>query len=549
MKQQQTLRDIARLVGVSHTMVSRRIVLDPKLILRQSSQTRPNINCRKANEMERLPKDKKMKPFVIDEATIAQVHQSMQGGTLTCRALVEEYLARIEACDRQGPSLNAVIYMNPKVLEEADALDQKFTAGGLSGSLHGIPVLLKDNVNTCDMPTTGGSLSLEGFVPEEDAFITQRFRKSGALILAKANLHEFAIWGETISSMLGQTLNPYDLTRTPGGSSGGTGAGIAANFAMVGIGTDTINSIRSPASANNLVGIRPTIGLVSRHGIIPYSFTQDTAGPICRTVEDAVKVLDVISGYDPADDETAWSIGHKPASYAGFLKKNGLKQKRIGVLESFFGLETMHRETNAVVRKSIEAMKAQGAEIVSIGEVIDSDYIVNEISVHLHDLKDHLNVYLRSLRVDAPVHSVEEVLSSGKYHAGIEENLKKAMALDTSTPEYNKRLVQRGELQTRVMKLMADFQLDALVYPHQKQLVCEVGGSQNERNGVLGSVTGFPSICVQAGFSPPSETAPVGIPIGLELLGRPFSEATLIEVAYGFECATYNRKPPLLEDY
>lgn len=489
-----------------------------------------------------------MKPFVIDEATIAQVHQSMQDGTLTCRALVEEYLARIKACDRQGPSLNAVIYMNPKALEEADALDQKFAASGLSGSLHGIPVLLKDNVNTCDMPTTGGSLSLEGFVPEEDAFITQRFRESGALILAKANLHEFAIWGETISSMLGQTLNPYDLTRTPGGSSGGTGAGIAANFAMVGIGTDTINSIRSPASANNLVGIRPTIGLVSRDGIIPYSFTQDTAGPICRTVEDAVKVLDVISGYDPADDETAWSIGRKPASYVPFLKKDGLRQKRIGVLNSFFGVEAIHRDTNAIVKNSIEAMKAQGAEIVSISETIDSDYIVNEISVHLHDLKDHLNLYLASIGEEAPVHSVEEILSSGKYHTGIEENLKKAVALDTGTPVYDKRLVQRSALQTRVMKLMADYRLDALVYPHQKQLVCEVGGSQNERNGVLGSVTGFPSICVQAGFSSPSETAPLGVPIGLELLGRPFNEATLIGIAYGFECATHHRQPPLLED-
>lgn len=489
-----------------------------------------------------------MKPFAINEATIARVHQEMQDGTLTCRMLVEEYLARIKACDRQGPILNAVIDINPKALEEAEALDQKFAANGLSGSLHGIPVLLKDNVNTRDMPTTGGSLSLEGHVPEEDAFITQRFRESGALILAKANLHEFAIWGETISSMLGQTLNPYDLTRTPGGSSGGTGAGIAANFAMVGIGTDTINSIRSPASANNLVGLRPTIGLVSRNGIIPYSFTQDTAGPICRTVEDAVKVLDVISGYDPTDAETAWSIGRKPVSYVKYLKKDGLRQKRIGVLESFFGVEPMHRDTTTAVKNSIEAMKVQDAEIVSINETMDSDYIVNEISVHLYDLKDHLNIYLGSLKKNACVHSVEEILASGKYHAGIEENLKKAVALGTGTPEYNKRLVERSKLQVQVMKLMADYQLDAIVYPHQKQLVCEVGGSQNERNGVLGSVTGFPSICVQAGFSPPSQTAPLGVPIGLELLGRPFSEATLIEIAYGFECATRHRKPPSLED-
>jgi amidase len=486
-----------------------------------------------------------MKPFIIEEATIAQVHQSMQAGTLTCRRLVEEYLARIKAYDQQGPKLNAVIYINPKALEEADALDQKFAANGLSGPLHGIPVLLKDNVDTCDMPTTGGSLSLKGSIPKDDAFITRKFRESGALILAKTNLHEFAIWGETISSILGQTLNPYDQSRTPGGSSGGTGASIAANFGMAGIGTDTINSIRSPASANNLVGIRPTIGLVSRDGIIPYSFTQDTAGPICRTVEDAVRVLDVIADYDEADDETAWSIGRKPTSYVAFLKEDGLKAKRLGVLESFFGMEAFHKNTNKAVKSCIETMQDQGARIVSLNEKIDSDYLVNEISVHLHDLKDHLDIYLGALQNHVSVHSLEEVLASGKYHPGIEENLKKAMALSTGTPAYNKRLAERSKLQTQVMKLMAKYRLDALVYPHQKQLVCKVGGSQIERNGVLGSVTGFPSICIQAGFSTPSEKAPIGVPIGMEILGRPFSEETLIEIAYGFEQATHHRKPPL----
>lgn len=486
-----------------------------------------------------------MKPFVIEEATIAEVHQAMQDGVLTCRQLVEGYLARMEAYDQKGPKLNAVIYKNPKVLEEADALDAAFKENGLTGSLHGIPVLLKDNVDTCDMPTTAGSSSLEGFVPEDDAFITRRFREAGALILAKVNLHEFAIWGETISSMLGQTLNPYDLTRTPDGSSGGTGASVAANLGMVGIGTDTINSVRSPSSANNLAGIRPTIGLVSRDGVVPYSFTQDTAGPLCRTVEDAVRVLDVIAGYDEADEETAWCYGRKPESYMPYLKKDGLQGKRIGVLESFFGKEVIHADTTEAVKKSIEAMREQGAEIVSLNEAIDSGYLVREVSVHLHDLKDHLNIYLNALPENAPVHSVEEVLASGKFHPGIEENLHKAMALSTGTPEYNKRLVERSKLQTKVMMWMAAHNLDALVYPHQQQLVCEVGGSQNERNGVLGSVTGFPSICVQAGFSKVSETAPIGVPIGMEILGRPFSEPTLIEIAYGFEQTTHHRKMPM----
>jgi amidase len=486
-----------------------------------------------------------MTTFTIDEATIAKVHQAIRGGSLTCRELVEQYLARIAAYDQQKPKLNSVIYVNPNVLQEADALDLSFEMKGLSHPLHGIPVMLKDNVDTHDMPTTGGSLSLKGFVPAVDAFITQKLKASGALILAKTNLHEFAIWGETVSSILGQTLNPYDLTRTPGGSSGGTGASIAANFGLVGIGTDTVNSIRSPASANNLVGIRPTLGLVSRNGIIPYSFTQDTAGPICRTVEDAVRVLDVIAQYDPQDEDTAWSVGRRPTAYGAFLQKDGLKEKRIGVLESFFGADAVHDETNKAVNRCIRAMKEQGATVIDLEQNIDADQLVSEVSVHLYELKDHLNVYLGALAGHAAVHSLEEVMASGKYHPTIAENLQKAIDLSTGTPEYNQRLVARSRIQTQVMKLMADHGLDALVYPHQKQLVCKVGGSQNERNGVLGSVTGFPSICVQAGFSTPTETAPLGVPIGLEFLGRPFSEPALIEIAYGFEQATLLRQPPL----
>ncbi len=486
-----------------------------------------------------------MEPFVIEETTIVQVHQAMKAGALTCRQLVEEYLARIEAYDQQGPKLNAVITVNPNALKEADALDRKFSTDKLTGPLHGIPVMLKDNCDTFDMPTTGGSASLEGFIPEDDAFIVRKLKEAGALILAKTNLHEFAIWGETISSILGQTLNPYDMGCTPGGSSGGTGAAVAGNFGLVGIGTDTINSIRSPSSANNLVGIRPTIGLVSRDGIIPYSFTQDTAGPICRTVEDAVRVFEAIAGYDPADDETAWSVGRIPPSYTSFLKQDGLPGKRIGVLESFFGPQAIHEETNDAVRKSIAKMKALGVEIISLKEEIDSGYLAGEVSVHLHELKDHLNVYLNALPKQAPVHSVEEILASGKYHPGIEENFQKAMALGTGTTEHHRRLAERGRLQTRIMKLMADQGLDAIVYPHQQQLVCKVGGSQIERNGVLCSVTGFPSICVQAGFSAATETAPLGVPIGMEIIGRPFTEPTLIEIAYGFEQATHYRKPPL----
>ena len=482
--------------------------------------------------------------FVLEEATIADIHRAMQQGILSCRSLTEMYLKRIEEFDQKGPALNAVILVNPRALEIADEMDAALKTKGLVGPLHGIPLLLKDNVDTGDMDTTGGSLSLKGFRPDDDAFITRKLKEAGALILAKVNLHEFAVWGESVSSILGQTLNPYDLTRTPGGSSGGTGAGLAANYGVVGIGTDTINSIRSPASACGLVGIRPTIGLVSRDGIIPYSFTQDTAGPLARTVADAVTVLEAIAGYDPADAVTAWSVGQIPASYAENLDPQGLQGKRIGVLRSFFGTGPDHQEVNAAMAKCIEAMRVQGAEIIEVNDPIDSNYLVSEVSVHLYDLKDHLNSYLAVLGDKAQVHSLSDIIASGKYHKGIEDNIKKAEQLSTASPEYRERLMKRSELQTQTMKLLADYRLDALVYPHQKRLAVPVGQTQIERNGVLGSVTGFPSLVVPGGFSSPTASAPIGVPIGLEILGRPWSEPVLIQIAYAFEQATKFRRPP-----
>ena len=483
--------------------------------------------------------------FTLQEATIAKVHRAMEEGVLTCRQLVEGYIARMDAYDKKGPSLNAVIKVNPKALEIADELDEKFKRRGFIGPLHGIPVLLKDNVDTGDMETTAGSLSLEGVIPPDDATITRRLKEAGAIILAKVNLHEFAVWGETVSSILGASVNPYDLTRTPGGSSGGTGAGIAANFGLVGIGTDTINSIRSPASACSLVGLRPTIGLVSRDGVIPYSLTQDTAGPITRTVEDAVRVLDVIAGYDPADPATAWSVGRKPSSYLGYLKRDGLQGKRIGILKSFFGTQPQHQEVNQRVMEGLKEMEKNGAVLVDIEENIDADYLVKEVSVHLYDLKEHLGQYLKDLGDLTQVHSLQDVVDSGKYHEGLEDNLRQALSLDVGTPEYNERLIKRAALRDQITSIMAELQLDAIAYPHQKIPVVPLGDSQIERNGVIGSVTGFPACSLPAGFTSPTQTAPLGVPVGIEILCREFDEPTLIEIAYGFEQATHYRKPPV----
>ena len=484
-----------------------------------------------------------MKQFQVEEATIAAVQAVYKSGATTATRLGQAYLDRIRAYDAAGPKLNVVICLNPTALEEAAALDEHLRkTGRFVGPLHGIPVLLKDNVNTKDMPTTGGSLSLAGYTPANDAAITEKLRSAGAIILAKVNLHEFAIWGETVSSIRGQTLNPYDLTRTPGGSSGGTGAGVAANFAVAGIGTDTVNSIRSPASANSIVGIRPTLGLVSRAGVIPYSFTQDAAGPLARTVTDAAKMLNVLVGYDPNDPATAWSVGNIEKDYTKFLKADGVKGKRIGVLHSFFGNAPINEEVTTVADKAVEDLRRLGATIIELNAPdLDSGKISSDISVHLYEFKPVINTYLVS--GNAPVKSLEAIIASGKFHPNIGDNIKKAQSLEMDDG-YRLRLQRRSELQQRVMKIVADDRLDAIVFPHQKRLVVPIGETQVERNGALGSVTGFPSIVVPGGFSSSTATATLGVPVGIEFLGRPWSESVLIEIVYGYEQATKHRRPP-----
>jgi amidase len=484
-----------------------------------------------------------VKTFHLEEVTISDVHAAYLSGATTATRLVQAYLERIQAYDQAGPKLNLVIFLNSRALEEATALDDRYRATGkFVGPLHGIPVLLKDNVNTRDMPTTGGSLTLAGYTPATDAAITQKLRGAGAIILAKVNLHEFAIWGETVSSMRGQTLNPYDLTRTPGGSSGGTGAGVTANLAIAGIGTDTINSIRSPASANSIVGIRPTLGLVSRAGVIPYSYTQDAAGPLARTVTDAAKILTVLVGYDPNDPATAWSVGNSEKDYTKSLSADGVKGKRIGVLRSFFGNAPIHEEVNIVANQAVEDLKVLGATVIELNTPdLDSEKISSDIGVHLYELKPGINTYL--VGGNAPVKSLEEIITSGKFHLNIGDNIKKAQSLELDDG-YRLRLQRRSELQQRVMKIMADDRLDAIVFPHQKRLVVSVGETQVERNGGLGSVTGFPSIVIPGGFSSPTPTATLGVPVGIEFLGRPWSEKLLVEIGYGYEQATQHRLPP-----
>src|SRR6202795_2106618 len=303
--------------------------------------------------------------FHLMETSIAEIHKAMQAGTLTCHDLVQQYVDRIHAYDQQGPVIDSMLYLNPSSLAQADAMDQEFHRTHQLKPLGCIPGVLKDNFDTADMPTTAGALTLKGAQPEKDAFAVKRLREAGALILGKANLQEFASGGISVSSLGGQVKNPYDLTRTPGGSSGGTGAAVAANFAAAGTGSDTGGSIRSPASATSLVGLRPTRGLISRDGIVPVSFTQDTIGPMTRNVSDAAILLDVMAGYDPNDSVTALSVGNIPKTYTAFLQ-NGLEGARIGLLTNLFGSGPEYEEVNMVMAKATGALKEQAGVIVRL---------------------------------------------------------------------------------------------------------------------------------------------------------------------------------------
>lgn len=479
----------------------------------------------------------------MKEWTIKNVHEAMAKGELTCLELVRYYLERINKYDGK---LHSIILVNPNAEKEAAELDARYQTEGFTGPLHGIPVILKDNVETDDMPTTAGSIALKGFEPHRNAFIVKRLKAAGALILAKANLHEFAIWGETVSSILGPTYNPYDLTRTPGGSSGGTGAAIAADFGIIGIGTDTINSVRSPSSANNLVGIRPTIGMVSRTGIVPYSLTQDTAGPLCRTVEDAARTLSVIAGYDKDDEITAWAYD-KVQNFEEGLDEGTLQGKRIGVLRSFFGTEEVNKPVNEVMEKALAVLQNAGAELVEITENIDSAWLTSEVSVHLDDFNDHLTQYLQSFPPDKiPVHSLKEIYDSGKYHPVDKGNMEDALKLSTHSAHYNEKLLRQQDVKNKIMNLIAANKLDCIIYPHQQQLVCKIGDSQKQRNGVLCSVTGFPSVVVPVGFTAPDGDAPLGVPAGMEIIGEPWSEKRLLMIARAYEKAANMRKTPEL---
>lgn len=485
--------------------------------------------------------------FEVTETTIVETQGAIRAGKVTCHQLVESYLKRIRAYD-QSTGLNAIVLVNPNALAEADRLDREFKRTGKLRPLHGIAVIVKDNYDTNDLQTTGGSLALKGFVPAEDAYLVKKIREAGGIVLAKSNMAEWAFSPYlTVSSIAGITRNPYDLDRVPAGSSGGTAAAVAASLGEVGLGTDTGNSIRGPSSHNGLVGIRPTMGLTSRDGIIPLYFGNDMGGPMARTVEDAVRVLEAVAGYDPADPVTKLSEGKIPKSYTQFLDKKGLRGARIGVFRKYIDAPTTDPQVKALTEAAIQDLKAQGAEIIDPFVVPDFEKLTDNI--WCGDFQADLNTYLAAHAQNARYKNLAEIVQSGLYLPYVESRLKTAIApKNPATGQdgpcldiyHNEKKIA---FRTAMLAAMdnADARVDAIIYPTWSNPPRKVGDMQSpagDNSQILSPQTGFPAITVPMGFTYDS------LPAGLTFLGRLFSEPVLIKYAYAYEQATRHRHPP-----
>ena len=488
----------------------------------------------------------------LEEATIDGLQEQMKAGRLTARRLTQAYLDRIEALDRKGPALHSVIETNPEALGIADGLDAERKAKGPRGPLHGIPILIKDNLDTADrMTTTAGSLALAGSIPLRDSFVAQRLREAGAVLLGKANLSEWANIRSSHSSSGwsgrgGQCRNPYALDRNPCGSSSGSGSAVSANLCAAAIGTETDGSIVCPSNANGLVGIKPTLGLVSRAGIIPIAHSQDTAGPMARTVRDAAILLAAIAGVDPRDAATA-DAGRAPKEYASFLDEAGLRGARIGVARKFFGF---HAAVDRIMEGALAEMKRRGAELVDPADIPHTgEYDESELTVLLYELKADLNAYLESLGPKAPVKTLADVIAFNEAHRNEEmpyfgqdlfvKAQEKGPLTDLAYVEARARNRRLAALEG-IDAVMGKEKLDALVAPTGGPAWMTDLVDGDHFGGGLSTppaVAGYPHVTVPAGYV-------FGLPVGLSFVGRAWSEPTLIRFAYAFEQATHARRMP-----
>lgn len=491
--------------------------------------------------------------FELDELTITELQQGLQSGKYSSRSLVEKYTDRINDIDRKGPTLRSVIELNPDAEAIAAALDRERKERGARGPLHGIPILLKDNIDTADrMMTTAGSLALVGSKPAQDAFVAKKMREAGAVILGKTNLSEWANFRSTKSSSGwsargGQTRNPYALDRNPCGSSSGSGAAIAANLGAAAIGTETDGSIVCPSSANSLVGIKPTVGLVSRAGIIPIAHSQDTAGPMTRSVADAAIILGALTGEDPRDGVTRESRGRSATDYTKFLDRNGLRGVRLGVARKHFGFS---ERVDKIMNDHIAELKKLGAVIVDPADIpTTGKFDESEFEVLLYEFKADLNAYLAGLGPNAPVRSLKDVMDFNERNRDREmpyfgqDIMEKAQAKGPLTSKPYLQALRKNHLLTRTQGIdfiMKKHRLDALIAP--------TGGPSWPTDWINGdhfsggyssasAVAGYPHITVPAGYV-------FGMPFGISFFGGAYSEGKLIRMAYAFEQATKIRRPP-----
>jgi amidase len=491
--------------------------------------------------------------FELDELTITELQDAMQSGRYSSRSLVEKYLIRIEEIDKHGPALSSVIEANPDALSIAGALDEERKSKGARGPLHGIPILLKDNIGTADrMMTTAGSLALLGTIAEKDAFIVQRLREAGAVILGKTNLSEWANFRSTHSSSGwsgrgGQTKNPYALDRNPCGSSSGSGVAVSSNLCAVAVGTETDGSIVCPSSSTGIVGIKPTLGLISRSGIIPIAHSQDTAGPMARTVRDAAVLLGAMAGQDSEDAATRLGTGQAFSDYTKFLDPSGLKKARVGVVRKFFGF---NERVDKLMNEALDVMKQQGAVIVdpadipTIGKFDDSEF-----EVLLFEFKADLNVYLKKLGPKAAAKSLKELIEFNEKNKekempyfGQELFLKAEEKGPLTSSDYKKALAKNLRLSRKegIDSVMNKYKLDALMAPTGGPAwTTDLANGDHFTGGssTPAAVAGYPNISVPAGFI-------FGLPVGISFFGRAWSEPTLVRIAYAYEQATRLRRPP-----
>lgn len=490
--------------------------------------------------------------FQIMETTIDDIHAAFKAGKLTAHQLVQGYLDRINAYDKQGPRINSVITLNPKALEEADKLDAQLKNSGLVGPLHGIPVLVKDEIDTAGMPTTLGSVVFKDYRPPLDAFVVARLKQAGAIVLGKTTLSEFAA-GDTYGSLFGVTRNPYDLERTVGGSSGGSGAATAANFATIAVGEETAASLRRPGTWNGIVAMRPTSGLVSRTGMYDgYPSEPATMGPMARNVRDLAELLDAMVGYDPEDPQTALGVGHVPESYTKSLDKNSLKGARIGILRESIGAASEpesedFKKVDAVFEKNIAELRAAGAILTDAIVIPNLKELLAKQAGNSAITQEALRVWL-ARNPTSPLKTRQDVQNSpdvDKIFPPTKAALWKAPAVEPDLAKYGQYLAARNQLTINLMKAMADNHLDAIVHKsveHQPTLIKDGTNPPYVTNKGVPTLNTFlvfvPSITVPSGFTSDN------LPTGITFLGRPYSEATMIKFAYSYEQSTRHRTPP-----